>query len=87
VTDWLSPKILAPEVHLSLGFLVPLALWVKFHFGPGFGILALFVATVILKETLWDPKYEMNQPFLWEGAKDLLGYAVGIALFALFVLL
>ena len=41
--------------------------------------LAAFTFIVFLKELLWDPVNETNQPFLWAGATDLSWYLVGIA--------
>jgi len=77
--NWLSPRIILPEDHGALGFGVALGFWVFLH--PWFWVaLAAFEAVVAVKETAWDPRNEENQPFFWEGAKDLGAYQVGIAL-------
>jgi hypothetical protein len=89
VTDWLSPKILAPEVHGAIGFGYLLAIYYRVlplgwrWFALGIGV---FWIVVTLKETCWDPGNEADQPFLWEGAKDLLGYLVGSIIAAAVVL-
>lgn len=82
MTDWLSPKILAPEVHGAIGFGYLVALWLRvlplgtmwFYFA-----LAVFAVVVAVKEGYWDPANETDQPFYPEGLKDLAFYAVGIA--------
>lgn len=88
MVDWLSASIIPPELHASLG---ALALLVAYTFAPGTlgdpfrrhrraprTALVLFGVVVLLKEALWDPAYEVGQPFLWAGATDLAWYGVGI---------
>ena len=87
--DWLSPVIIFPEDHAVIG---ALAVITAYAFAPGrLGdplrrhlaaprvALVGFVLLVLLKESLWDPVYEVGQPFLWAGAVDLGWYLVGIA--------
>jgi hypothetical protein len=82
-----SPAIAFPEEHVALGALAVLILYV---FAPGrLGdparphpnvaryLLAAFVVVVFLKELLWDPVNEVNEPFLWSGVADLSWYLVG----------
>ena len=86
--DWLSPAIILPEDHATIG---ALAVAVAYAFAPGrLGdpdrphrqvprwAVSTFAVIVLLKETLWDPLNEVGQPFLWEGATDMLWYLVGI---------
>lgn len=86
--DWLSPVIIFPEDHAVIG---ALAVLVAYAFAPGRlgdplrrhlaasrAVVAGFVVLVFLKESLWDPVYEVGQPFLWAGATDLGWYLVGI---------
>jgi hypothetical protein len=88
--DWLSSAIIFPEDHAVIG---ALAVASAYAFAPGRlgdpnrrhpaiprSALLTFVVLVSLKETLWDPVYEVGQPFLWSGATDLSWYLVGIAL-------
>jgi len=88
--DWLSPAIIFPEDHAVIG---ALAVALAYTFLPGrLGdphrphaaaprwVVAGFVVIVLLKELLWDPANEFDQPFLWAGATDLAWYLVGIGL-------
>jgi hypothetical protein len=79
MTNWLDPRLLASEVHAAIGcgFLLALALRVPQHWW----LLALLVfwVVVFVKESLWDPIHELDQPFVYEGLKDLAFYAVGMA--------
>lgn len=88
MVDWLSPAVIFPELHAAIG---ALAVSVAYIFSPGrmgdparrhrnlprFGVAA-FGLVVFLKELLWDPVNEVNQPFLWAGATDFVWYMVGI---------
>lgn len=80
MTNWLSPRIIFPLLHASLGWGIVLS-FVVFLPAAGFvfALLAL-EAVLVLKEAAWDPRYEVAQPFLWQGAKDLAWYQVGIGL-------
>jgi len=88
VVDWTSPAIIFPEVHAAIG---ALAVAIAYALAPGtLGdparthpnvprvVLAAFVFIVFLKELLWDPVNEANQPFLWAGAADLFWYLIGM---------
>jgi hypothetical protein len=88
VVDWLSSAIIFPELHAAIG---ALAVAAAYSLSPGtIGdrarahpnvprlALAAFTLIVLLKELLWDPVNEVNQPFLWAGATDLSWYLVGI---------
>lgn len=88
MVDWLSPAIILPEDHAVIGALV---VAVAYALAPGrlgdpirpyrglprFAV-AGFVVVVLLKELLWDPAYELSQPFLFAGVTDLFWYFVGI---------
>lgn len=88
MVDWLSPAIILPELHVVIG---ALAVAAAYTFAPGSpgdprrprpwaprAVVAVFVGIVLLKESLWDPANEIDQPFLWAGAGDLFFYLVGI---------
>jgi len=88
VVDWLSPAIIFPEVHAAIG---ALAVAAAYSLAPGtLGdrarthpnapriAIAAFTLIVFLKELLWDPVNEVDQPFLWAGVTDLSWYLVGI---------
>jgi hypothetical protein len=88
VVDWTSPAIILPELHAAIG---ALAVATAYSLAPGrLGdparshpnvprfVLAAFLVIVFLKELLWDPANEVDQPFLWAGATDLFWYLVGI---------
>ena len=88
--DWLSPAIIFPEDHAVIGALAVASAYLLAPGRPGdpdrrhaavprVAILG-FVAVVFLKELLWDPAYEVGQPFLWAGATDFGWYLVGIGL-------
>lgn len=89
MTDYLSPAIIFPELHAAIG---ALAVAAAYALSPGtLGdshrsrpnvprlAVAAFTVVVFLKELLWDPANEVNQPFLWAGATDFFWYVVGIA--------
>jgi hypothetical protein len=88
VVDWTSPAIIFPEVHAAIG---ALAVASAYALSPGtLGdpartrpnvprfLIAAFTFIVLLKESLWDPANETNQPFLWAGVTDLSWYLVGM---------
>ncbi len=64
---------------LAFHFLLPPS-W----FWPAFGILEL---VLLGKESLFDPRTEAQQPFLWAGVRDLGEYSVGFLLAAAAILL
>lgn len=89
VTDYLSPAIIFPELHAAIG---ALAVAAAYALSPGtLGdsrrshpnvprlVVAAFTVVVFLKELLWDPVNEVDQPFLWAGVTDFFWYIVGIA--------
>lgn len=88
MVNWLSPAIILPEDHAALGALAVAAVYAlapgrlgdpaRVH--PNVPRLAVvgFVVIVLLKEALWDPVNEVNQPFFWAGVTDLFWYLVGI---------
>jgi hypothetical protein len=88
VVDWTSAAIIFPEVHVAIGALAVSAVYAlapgtlgdpaRAH--PNFPrlLLVAFAFIVFLKELLWDPVNEANQPFLWAGATDLFWYLVGM---------
>lgn len=88
MTDWLSPEIILPELHASLGFGFLLAFHVflpSTWFAWALGVLEL---VLLFKETTVDPILEgPTQPFFWEGVQDFLWYQVGFAIAALLVAL
>jgi hypothetical protein len=86
--NWLSPAINFPEEHAAIG---ALAVAIAYIFPPGrLGdpdrarrwiprvIVGGFIVVVFLKELLWDPTQEIDQPFLWAGVQDFAFYLVGI---------
>jgi hypothetical protein len=88
VVDWTSTAIIFPEVHATIG---ALAVAAAYALAPGTlgdaarkhpnvprTLLAAFAFVVFLKELLWDPVNEVNQPFLWAGVTDLSWYLVGM---------
>jgi hypothetical protein len=88
VVDWTSPAIIFPEVHAAIGALAVAAVYAlapgtlgdpaRPHPNVPRIALAVFVLIVFLKELLWDPVNEANQPFLWAGVTDLFWYLVGM---------
>jgi hypothetical protein len=89
VFDWLSSSIIFPELHASIGALIVVT---AYALAPGrLGdparahpmvpriTVAIFGVIVFLKELLWDPVNEVNQPFLWAGVTDLFWYVVGMS--------
>ncbi len=89
MVDWTSAAIIFPEVHGAIGALAVAAVYAlapgtlgdpaRTHPNVPRVTLAAFTFIVFLKELLWDPVNETNQPFLWAGATDLSWYLVGIA--------
>ncbi|MCI4337500.1 MAG: hypothetical protein L3K17_10030 [Thermoplasmata archaeon] len=87
--DWISKAIILPEVHIAIGMAVVFGSYLllpgpwKSEEGPShlryarFGVVA-FAVLVCLKELLWDPVNEVNNPFFWQGIVDLGWYCVGI---------
>lgn len=88
MVDWTGPAIILPEVHAAIG---ALAVAAAYSLSPGtLGdparphpnvpryLLGAFLVIVFLKELLWDPANEVNQPFLWDGVTDLSWYLVGM---------
>lgn len=87
-SEALGPTLEIQALHLGLSFVVivvtarvaivlrrPLPeAAVPFFWASTLGWFLLDLA----KETLLDPVYEVDQPFLWEGALDLSSYVVGI---------
>jgi hypothetical protein len=88
VVDWTSPAIIFPEVHATIGALAVAAVYAlapgtlgdpaRTHPNEPRLLLSVFVLIVFLKELLWDPVNEANQPFLWAGVTDLSWYLVGM---------
>jgi len=94
VIDYLSNGIIYPELHLSIGagFVFGAYLLLKglppYRTNPSGErvsriawnrvAIGLFVFLDFLKELLWDPVNEANNPFLWVGVTDLGWYVVGI---------
>ncbi|HZY92857.1 MAG TPA: hypothetical protein VFG07_08855 [Thermoplasmata archaeon] len=90
--DWLSSSVILPELHAALGagvvFGVYLLLGGLGRAGSGarpyyyWSRLALvgFLVIVFLKELLWDPLNEKNNPFVWQGLIDFGWYTVGIVI-------
>jgi hypothetical protein len=89
MTNWLDPELLAQEVHGAIGFGFLLAVYYRIrpyaavYFDLAIGV---FLLVVFLKELLWDPVHETDNPFVWQGVEDWCFYMIGIALGALFVL-
>lgn len=78
--DWLSPRLIFPLLHASLGYGLALTLWYRLlPVGRTWAIVAGYAIGVVLllKESLWDPRNEPGQPFWPEGVTDLAFYALG----------
>ncbi|MGP8110024.1 MAG: hypothetical protein ACLQD9_04875 [Thermoplasmata archaeon] len=94
VTDYISNGIILPELHLTIGAGVVFGAYLLLQGLPPYRTspsgervsrvawnlvaVGLFVFLDFLKELLWDPVNEANNPFLWAGVMDLGWYAVGI---------
>jgi hypothetical protein len=69
--------IAAQEAHSAIAFSVGLVGLLLFRsWVPELALLAI----ALIKESLFDPKAEDNQPFLWEGARDFSFYVLGALL-------
>jgi len=89
VVDWTSGAIIFPEVHAAIGALAVAAVYAlapgtlgdpaRPHPNLPRFLVGAFLGLVFLKELLWDPVYEVNQPFLWSGVTDLSWYLVGMS--------
>ncbi|MGI0067319.1 MAG: hypothetical protein ACREB9_02690 [Thermoplasmata archaeon] len=74
----LSPNIIYPELHGSLGFGFFLAFYFFLPASWFFWALLLAEAVLLNKETWFDPLVEgPTQPFWPEGVKDFLAYQAG----------
>ncbi len=82
----LSRKLNFAIEHAALGaaFAALTFTWLgwSFHWSVAIGA---FLLMVTVKETLWDPKNEIGQPFLSSGATDLFFYVAGIAIAVLII--
>jgi hypothetical protein len=92
--DWLSGAIILPELHAAIGAAVVFGSYLlladlrpptaRAGRRPPWGwnrvAIGVFVAVDLLKELLWDPTHEADNPFLWQGVTDLAWYGVGIVL-------
>jgi hypothetical protein len=94
VTDYLSNGIILPELHVTIGAGVVFGAYLLLEGLPPYRInstgervsrvawnmvaIGLFVFLDFLKELLWDPVNEANNPFLWAGVTDLGWYVAGI---------
>ena len=77
----LNPNLLAQLVHVSVGINVALVTLLLMRHNPVWiYLIPIFLGVIFLKETLYDPKYETDQPFFCEGAFDFFMYIVGIGL-------
>ncbi len=89
--DWLSNSIILPELHAALGagvvfgsYLLLQNLSLRAPEGPSkFGLsrvaVGVFLVIDFLKELLWDPVHEKDNPFLWQGLIDFGWYLFGVA--------
>ncbi|MCI4318072.1 MAG: hypothetical protein L3J96_05985 [Thermoplasmata archaeon] len=87
--DWLSYAILLPELHATIGAAVVFGAYLLLRDLPPRRpdgrprypwdriAIVVFLGIVLLKEALWDPVYEVNNPFLWQGVIDLGWYLIG----------
>ena len=92
--NWLSGAIILPELHAAIGAAVVFGSYLLLADlrapGPGSGnrgplawnrvAIGAFVVIDLLKELLWDPTHEADNPFVWQGVTDLAWYGVGIVL-------
>jgi hypothetical protein len=87
--NFLDPEFLAQLVHIFAGLSITSLLYIKIGFPNTYYALTIFMFGVLLKETIFDPKYETTppQPFFWQGALDFVMYFPGIALALAIILL
>ena len=90
--DWLSNSIILPELHAALAAAVVFGAYLLLHGLPPhppdgsprhrWNRLAVvaFLGIDLLKELLWDPVHELDNPFLWQGVIDFGWYLVGGAI-------
>lgn len=91
-TDWLSSAIILPELHAALGAAVVFGAYLllsDLRPGSPAGLsrhhwnriaVVVFLAIDLLKESLWDPIHEVDNPFLWQGVVDFGWYLVGVGI-------
>ena len=92
MVDWLSNAIILPELHAALGAGAVLGAYLLLTGLPprrsdGSSrypwnriAVAVFFGIDLVKETLWDPVYEGDNPFLWQGVVDFGWYLVGASI-------
>lgn len=90
--DWLSNSIILPELHAALGAGVVFGAYLLLSRLPprlpdgssrhawNRWAVGAFLVIDLLKETLWDPVHEVDNPFLWQGVTDFGWYLVGVAI-------
>ncbi len=91
MVDWLSNAIILPELHAALGAAVVFGSYLLLTGLPprtSEGVarypwhriaIGAFLAIDIVKELLWDPVHEADNPFLWQGLIDFGWYLFGAA--------
>jgi hypothetical protein len=79
VVDLLNANFITQLLHSFAGAAVTALLFIKLGFPDSYYAIGIFLLVILGKETLFDPRFEKNQPFLWEGAQDFLFYLPGIA--------
>lgn len=77
-----SPFFLAQAGHFLFGMVsvfAPLAIWPT-RVRPVLGGTGAIILYGVLKETLFDPVVETNEPFVWSGAIDLAFIVLGASI-------
>ncbi len=92
MVDWLSNTILLPELHAVIGAAVVFGCYLLLQGLPPRTsegnarypwhriAIGTFLAIDFVKELLWDPVHEADNPFLWQGVIDFGWYLVGVTL-------
>ena len=90
--DWLSNTIILPELHAVLGAGVVFGAYLLLRDLPPRGpdgqpkipwnrvAIVAFLGIDLIKEALWDPVYEADNPFLWQGVIDFGWYLIGASI-------
>ena len=90
--DWLSNSIILPELHAALAAAVVFGAYLLLSGLPprlpdgsskhrwNRVAVVTFLGIDLLKELLWDPIHELDNPFLWQGVIDFSWYLVGVAI-------
>jgi hypothetical protein len=82
--DFLASTFLAQLAHFLAGAAITAVVYIiiidklKLKFKYYYTTIAVFMFIIFLKESLFDPHFEQNQPFFWNGVEDMLFYLPGL---------